>query len=513
MIATEYILLGVALLLLLSIVASKASGRLGVPSLLLFLGVGMLAGSEGVGRIPFDDAYVAQFLGVVALVFILFAGGLDTSWASVRPVVWKAVALSTFGVLATALLVGAFAAGVLGFSLLQGLLLGAIVSSTDAAAVFAVLRARSVGLKGEIKPLLELESGSNDPMAVFLTVGLTGLLVNRNSSIIGLIPLFFQQMALGALLGYGMGRALVFIVNRIKLEYEGLYPVFTLALVMLTYGATASLGGNGFLAVYIAALVMGNNDFIHKQSLIRFHDGLAWLMQITMFLTLGLLVFPSRLVPVIGFGLLVALFLMFVARPISVFLALAFAKTGWRENAMVSWVGLRGAVPIILATFPLLAGVPQADTIFNLVFFIVLTSVLIQGTTLSVAARWLGVNAPLPVRRRYPLEFVKTGDFKIKSSLVEIPIPRDSPAVGRRIVELRLPSEALIVLIGREDELVLPNGGTVIEAGDTLLLMADSRMRAEVCAIVGSRQQTEPDTTPPSAVAELDRQFKPKLPH
>ncbi len=486
MIATEYILLGVAVLLLLSILASKASARLGVPSLLIFLGVGVLAGSEGIGRIPFDDPYVAQFLGVVALVFILFAGGLDTAWESVRPVVGKGIALSTVGVLVTAVLVGAFAAGVLGFSLLEGLLLGAIVSSTDAAAVFAVLRARSVGLKGQIKPLLELESGSNDPMAVFLTVGLTGLLVNRNSSLLGLIPVFFQQMALGAFFGYGMGRAMVFILNRIKLEYEGLYPVFTLALIVLTYGATASLGGNGFLAVYVAGLVMSNSDFIHKQSLIRFHDGLAWLMQITMFLTLGLLVFPSRLFPVIPVGLMVALFLMFVARPASVFLALALAKTGWREKAMISWVGLRGAVPIILATFPLLAGVPQADTIFNLVFFIVLTSVLIQGTTLPLAARWLGVDAPLPVQRRYPLEFIQTGDFKIKSGLVEIPIPHDSPAVGRRIVELKLPREALIVLIGREDQLVLPNGGTLIEAFDTLLVMADKTSRAKVRAMVGS---------------------------
>jgi len=494
MIATEYMLLGVAVLLLLSIVASKASGRLGVPSLLIFLGVGVLAGSEGVGRIPFDDPFVAQFLGVVALVFILFAGGLDTAWESVRSVVSRALALSTLGVVVTAALVGAFGAGVLGFSLLEGLLLGAIVSSTDAAAVFAVLRARSVGLKGDIKPLLELESGSNDPTAVFLTVALTGLLVNQNSSIVALVPAFVQQMALGALFGYGLGQATVFVINRVKLEYEGLYPAFTLALVIFIYSATASLGGNGFLAVYIAGLVLGNKDFIHKQSLVRFHDGLAWLMQIAMFLTLGLLVFPSRLVPVAGVGLLVALFLMFVARPVSVFLTLAFASGGWREKAMISWVGLRGAVPIILATFPLLAGVPQADTIFNLVFFIVLTSVLLQGTTLALVARWLGVDAPLPVRRQYPLEFTQNADFKIKSGLVEIPIPDDSPSVGRRIVELRLPREALIMLIARDDELVLPNGGTLIAAGDTLLLMADKKTRAEVRAIVGSLHQTE---TPP----------------
>jgi cell volume regulation protein A len=491
MIAIEYILLGAAVLLLLSILASKASGRIGVPSLLFFLGVGMLAGSEGPGGIPFDNAYLAQSLGVVALVFILFAGGLVTTWESVRNVIGKAIALSTLGVLITALLVGLFATLVLGFSLLEGILLGAIVSSTDAAAVFAVLRERSVGLKGEIKPLLELESGTNDPMAVFLTVGLTGLLANPNSSMLGLLPMFLQQMTLGALLGYGFGKATVFVINRMRLESEGLYPVLSLALVLLTYGATSSVGGNGFLAVYIAGLVLGNHDFIHQQSLIRFHDGLAWLMQIAMFLTLGLLVFPSRLVPVVGVGLLVALVLMFVARPVGVYLTLFFTGMRWREKTMISWVGLRGAVPIILATFPLLAGIPQANTIFNLVFFIVLTSVLLQGTTLPVVARWLGVDAPLEVKRQYPLELVELEGFKIKSELIEVPIPPDSPAVGRQIVELGLPRGALVVLIGRSNDFFVPRGGTVLEAGDVLLLLADQKSLADVRSIVGSIHQTK----------------------
>jgi potassium/hydrogen antiporter len=399
MISFDYVLLAAAVLLILSVLASKASGRLGVPALLLFLGVGMLAGSDGPGGVHFEDAHVAQSLGVVALVFILFSGGLSTEWESVRPVLGKALGLATAGVLLTAVFVGLFAAKVLGFSLLEGMLLGAIVSSTDAAAVFAVLRSRSVGLKGELRPLLELESGSNDPMAVFLTTGLIGVLGGQGESLGGLIPSFLKQMALGALLGVGMGRAAVTVLNRLRLEYEGLYPVLSLALVLFTYGVAYAVGGNGFLAVYLAGLVMGNDDFIHKQSLMRFHDGVAWLMQIAMFLVLGLLVFPSRLVPVAAAGLAVSLFLMLVARPASVFVTLAFARGGWREKAMVSWVGLRGAVPIILATFPLLAGLPQAETIFNLVFFIVITSVLLQGTTLPRAARWLGVDAPLALRR------------------------------------------------------------------------------------------------------------------
>jgi cell volume regulation protein A len=384
------------------VIASKASARLGVPALVLFLAIGMLAGSDGPWGIYFDDPWLAQFLGVVALAFILFAGGLDINWQSVRRVFWSGIALSTIGIVITALLVAWFATVVLGFSLFEGLLLGAVVSSTDAAAVFAILRSRNVGLKGQLQPLLELESGSNDPMAVYLTLGFIGLLSNPATSIIDLIPMFIHQMSLGVAVGYAMGKAMVFIINRLKLEYDGLYPVLTLSLVLLTYGATASMGGNGFLAVYLAGLLMGKSNFIHKKSLMRFHDGLAWLTQIAMFLTLGLLVFPSRLTPIIGVGLLVSMFLIFVARPVSIFIALLFAKMSFKEKIMVSWVGLRGAVPVILATFPLLAGVPKADMIFNVVFFIVLTSVLLQGTLIPTVARWLDMAAPVPAKPKHP---------------------------------------------------------------------------------------------------------------
>jgi cell volume regulation protein A len=482
MVTISQILLVGGILLLLSILASKASNRLGIPALLLFLVLGMLAGSDGPGGIYFDDARTAQSLGVVALVIILFSGGLDTNWKKVRPVLGRALLLSTLGVLMTAGLVGWFAITLLNFSLLEGLLLGAIVSSTDAAAVFSVLRSKGVGLRGDIKPLLELESGSNDPMAVFLTAALTGLLVESESSVLGLVPMFFQQMILGAALGYCAGRLAVVVVNRIRLEYEGLYPVLILSMITLTYGLTDFLGGNGFLAVYLAGLVMGNNDFIHKKSLMRFHDGLAWLMQIMMFLTLGLLVFPSRLVPVIGAGLLVSLFLIFVARPVAAFALLFPSRLDVKEMAMISWVGLRGAVPIILATFPMLAGVPQADTIFNLVFFIVLTSVLLQGTTIPVMATWLGVDEPAEERTIYPLELTPTEG--IRSVLEEIRLSKNSAAVGRTIVSLGLPRGALIVLIGRGNEFLIPSGGTILEAGDTLLVIADRTSLARTRAIV-----------------------------
>lgn len=477
------------MLLLVSIAASKASGRLGVPALVIFMIIGMLAGSEGPGKIYFDNFWQAQSLGVVALALILFAGGLDTEWKSVKPVLGKALILSTLGVLVTAGLVGWFASTVLGVSMLEGLLLGAIVSSTDAAAVFAVMRSRSVSLKGELKPLLELESGSNDPMAVFLTVGIIGLLSRPGSSMLELLPAFLLQMSIGAVAGYVLGRLAILLLNRINLEYEGLYPVLSMAYVLFGYAATTLIGGNGFLAVYIAGLVMGNMPFIHKRSIMRFHDGLAWLMQIAMFVALGLLVFPSQLLPVLGAGLLVSVFLMFVARPISVFVLLHFTKMSIPEKTMVSWVGLRGSVPIILATFPLLAGVPNADKIFNLVFFIVMTSVILQGTSIPIVSKWLGVYKPLDEKVAYPLEFNPMGD--LKSDLVEIAVLSNSQAVGKPIVELGIPAGALIVMLRRSQEFIVPNGGTVLLAGDTLLMLAQKDDLPEVERIVSAPNAKE----------------------
>jgi cell volume regulation protein A len=390
----ETILVGVSVLLLLSVLSSTASSRLGIPALLLFVGLGMLAGSEGPGGIEFDYPRLAQSLGVVALALILFSGGMDTDWGSIRLILWRGISLATLGVGLTTVLVGWFAMQFLEFSVLEGLLLGAIVSSTDAAAVFSVLRARNVRLRGSLKGLLEFESGSNDPMAVFLTVGFISLISSPSTSMVELVPLFVHQMSVGALLGYAMGQVMLFLLNRLKLEYEGLYDVLSLALALLTYGATASLGGSGFLAVYLAGIIVGNGNLERQGSLSRFHDAVAWLMQILMFLSLGLQVFPSRVVPVIGIGLVLSLVLMFIARPLSVFVALMASNLRWNEKLLISWVGLRGAVPIVLAMFPLIAGLPEADIIFNLVFFIVLTSVLLQGATLPLVAWWLGLLEP-----------------------------------------------------------------------------------------------------------------------
>jgi len=486
-VAIPYVFLGVSVLLLISVLASKASEWLGVPALLVFLLIGMLAGSEGPGGIWFDNAYVAQFLGTLALAYILFSGGMDTNWQFVKPVLLPATILATLGVLLTALLVGVFAVCFLRMSWLEGMLLGSVISSTDAAAVFSILRSRRAGLKGRLRPLLELESGSNDPMAVFLTVAVIGLLKDPGAAWWKMIPAFAWQMALGAGIGAAFGKIAVLLINKLRLEYEGLYPVLMLALVLLVFGTTDALGGNGFLAVYLAGIFLGNAEFLHKRSLMRFHGGIAWLMQIAMFLTLGLLVFPSHLVPVIGSGLLVSFFLMIIARPVSVMICLFRSGFTFREKVLTAWVGLRGAVPIVLATFPLMARVPQAETIFNLVFFVVIASVLLQGKLLPTVARWLRLDKPLEYRARPPLEFDHT-ESGIRADMVEVEVSADSAAVGKRILELGLPRGLLVALIRRNGEYLVPDGGTVLQAGDDVLVLGGKEALRDVEGRLGPRQ-------------------------
>ncbi len=476
----ELILVTTAILFLLAIFASKVAARLGIPALLLFLCLGMLAGSEGIGGIEFDYPRLAQAVGIVALVFILFAAGLETRWDQIRPVLAPGVSLSTAGVVISSVLLALFASQVAGLGFRESLLLGAIVSSTDAAAVFTVLRSRNVALKRGLREVAELESGSNDPMAVLLTVGLLSVITDPTRSLWSLVPFFVLQLGIGAALGLVLGRAALWLINRIRLEWEGLYPVLSVALVLAIYRLTSTARGSGFLAIYLAGLVLGNSTFIHRRTLRLFHDGLAWLMQIVMFIVLGLQVFPSRLVSVAGFGLLSSAFLMFVARPASLFAALSFTTFNWREKTFLSWAGLRGAAPIILATFPLVAGVAQAELLFDIVFFITLTSVLLQGTTIVTMARWTRVLGVAAKRPRYPIEFTPTEG--IRNELVEVEVSPESPVVGKRIVELKLPRDVLIVLVSRGEEFIVPSGSTAIFAGDTLLVLGDQRAVSDVKA-------------------------------
>lgn len=466
----EKVFVVAAILLLASVFASKASGRLGIPALVVFLGLGMLAGSEGIGGIVFgyEDAVLAQHLGVAALVFILFAGGLETDWQNVRRVVRPAAALATIGVLLTSVVVGWAAHLLAGLTLLEGMLLGAIVSSTDAAAVFSILRSRGVRLRRDLAALLEVESGSNDPMAVFLTTIVLQMLLTPSTSFGTAVFAFVQQMALGTAGGVAFGAVAVRLLNRVRLEYQGLYPAVTIAMVLLTYGATALVGGNGFLAVYLLGIAMARGNYVQRRTLTRFHDGIAWLMQIAMFIALGLLVFPSQLPPVAGTAIALAAVLMFVARPLAVFATLWPTSIPLREKMLISWVGLRGAVPIILATFPLVAGLHAAGFIFNVVFFIVLTSVLLQGTTIAWAARRLGLDETESAGGT-PADVHLAG--RGESSLVTLEVAAGSRADGRRVVELGWPRETLILVLYRGEEFFVPNGATLLAADDRLVVL------------------------------------------
>ena len=471
MVEPSAILLITGVLVLASVLASRISDLVGVPALIVFLAIGILAGADGLGGIEFDSPEAANLVGMLALAYILFSGGLDTNWRIIRPVLERGVLLSTVGVVITAGLVGLFCWAVLGLPLYMGLLLGAIISSTDAAAVFSVLRQRGVSLKGNLKPLLELESGSNDPMAVFLTLGLTQLLTVPEFQWALLFPAFLWNMFGGAAIGLTAGKLVMILFNRLRLDYEGLYPVLSMSIVLVTFGLSEILRCNGFLAVYLCGIMLNSSDFSYQRHVMKFHDGLAWLMQIALFLVLGLLVFPSELPEVAVTALLTALFLMLFARPAAVAICLWKSIFSWRERALAAWTGLRGAVPIVLATFPLMAGYEGSDEVFNIIFFIVVTSVLIQGTMLMPVARWLNVDEPLEARPQFSLDIHRSGQTQGETREIEV-LP-NMAAAGRTIADLDIPPGVLVLLIGRGDSYVVPRGHTRIEPYDTLLILGD----------------------------------------
>jgi cell volume regulation protein A len=489
-ISIELILVIFSAITLLSVLVSKISDKVGIPTLLLFLVVGILAGSEGIGGIYYDDPLSTQWVAMIALAVILFSGGVDTEWKGIKPILKEGILLATVGVLLTASFVGVFVHYVLGLDWQVSFLLGAIASSTDAAAVFSVLRSKGVALKGRLKPLLELESGSNDPMAVFLTIGMVQIIQMQVTSPAQLVLLFIMQMGIGAVLGWLMSRIALYLINRLRLGYEGLYPVLIFAIVILTFGLSALLKGSGYLSVYVLGLLLGKVDFLHKRSLLRFFDGNAWLMQIVLFVTLGLLVFPSQVIRIAGPGLLLSLALILLARPLSIFISLAPFKYSIREKLFISWVGLKGAVPIVLATFPLVAGIGQAQEVFNLVFFVVISSVLLQGSLIPQMARWLKVDAPSEQGPKFPIEMLAAPG--IKPALKEIEIAADSQAEGKAIYELGLPLDYLIIMIRRDEEYIQPNGSIVLQTGDILLSLSEEKSYQEARLILTSKTGQQP---------------------
>ncbi len=466
-----------ALLVLLSILASTLSTRTGAPLLLVFLAIGMLAGEEGPGHIQFGDYQAAYLVGTVALAVILFDGGMRTHTNTFRIGLWPAVSLATIGVVVTACIVGAAAANFLGLDLMHGLLIGAIIGSTDAAAVFSLLHSAGMRLKERVGVTLEIESGCNDPMAVFLTLMLIETV--RDDRPLGwhFLGEFVLQFGLGGIIGVAGGKLLVLLINRISLA-SALYPLLAMAGGMVIYGATVVLDGSGFLAIYLAGVILGNSRMQASGNIMRVHDGLAWLSQILLFLMLGLLVTPSALIPVAKDGFLIAAVLIFIARPIAVWLSLLPFSFPRNEQFFISWVGLRGAVPIVLALFPWLAGLPQSSVYFNIAFFVVLTSLLVQGWTVAPLANWLKLKLPKE-HAPYYSEFVEVpGQAGLR--LLGYRLSPLSDGVGHRVSELKLPPDVRIVAVFRDGKRVEAVGGTEIAPGDLIYVFTAEDHMAEL---------------------------------
>ena len=482
--AGNILLIG-SILLFVSIVVGKTGYRFGVPTLLLFLMVGMAFGSDGLG-IQFHSAKEAQFIGMVALSIILFSGGMDTKFSDIKPILAQGIALSTLGVLLTALFAGLFIWWLSGmswtnihFPLITSLLLASTMSSTDSASVFAILRSQKINLKHNLRPMLELESGSNDPMAYMLTVVLIQLTQSASMGIGGILSSFFIQFIVGAIAGYLLGKLAILMLNRLNIDNQSLYPILLLSFVFFTFSLTDLLGGNGYLAVYIAGMMVGNARIMYRKEINTFIDGLTWLFQIIMFLCLGLLVNPHEMIEVALVALLIGVFMIVIARPLSVFICmLPFGKkVTLKSRLFVSWVGLRGAVPIIFATYPVVEQVPGADAIFNIVFFITIVSLVIQGTTVSHMSRWLGLSMPMP----------KTGnDFgvelpeEIGSDLRDLTVTAELLANGNTLKEMNIPKGTLVMIVKRGDAYLVPNGQLQLELGDKLLLISEKKASTQI---------------------------------
>lgn len=464
-------------LLVTGVLTTKFSSRFGMPALVLFIAIGMILSRF----IYYDNAELTQLVGIFALIVILFQGGMQTDFKEIKPVMGTAISLATIGVLLTTVVVGICAAFILDISLQEGLLIGAIVGSTDAAAVFSVLG--GTNLKKRIRMTLEAESGSNDPMAVFLTVSLIEWIEYPELNMIGLIFSFVMEMGLGLVVGVLIGMLAVYVINRINFDSSGLYPVTALGFAVMTYAAAAWLGASGLLAVYVMALLLGNTELTYRKTIQAFNQGFAWMMQIVMFVLLGLLVFPNELSEVVWQGLLLSLILIFIARPIGVFSSLLFTKFAMREKILISWAGLRGAVPIVLATYPVLAGIKHGELFFNVVFFVVLTSAVIQGTTISPLTQMLKLVEKDKAKAPTLLELMALG--KTDSEINHILVDGVMPIIGKEIQQLNLPDDILFTAIIREKRIITPKGSTVIEAGDTLYVMNPKKKRKEMKTILG----------------------------
>jgi cell volume regulation protein A len=451
-------------LLAAGLLASFLALRLRVPSLVLFLLLGMAVGSDGAGWVDFTSYELARTIGIIALGLILFEGGLTSGLIEVRPALGSAVSLATVGTALTAAIAGVAASILFGFSTLEGLLLGSIVAATDGAAIFALLRGST--LKRRLARVLEGESGMNDPVAIVLVLGFIAWIQEPGYGVLDLAWLLIRQLGLGLVCGVAFGRLAVEGFRRLQLVSVGLYPVASLSVAALSYGAADALHGSGFLAVYVAGLVLGSAAIPAKQTITSFHQGLAWVAQVTLFVTLGLLVFPSQLDSVAPEGTLLALVLVFVARPLAAIVATSISPFSWRERAVLGWAGLRGAVPVVLATFPVISGIPGSLDFFNIVFFAVFASTVLQGATFEWLASRLGATSDEPA---LPRTLIDAGTIRrMGAEVLEYEIRPGDAAVGRRVRDLSLPSEGLVNVIVRDERAIAPRGSTRLKEHDRL---------------------------------------------
>ena len=472
----DFLLLIASALAILATLSTRLAQKFGVPALVLFVGIGMLAGSSGPGGLYFDDYLFSLNAGLVALALILFSGGLDTDVRLFRASLLPAGLLATVGVGLKALLLGLAAWTFTPLDFLPGLLLGAVLAPTDAAAVFSVLKGR--GIAPRLRGLLEAESGTNDPVSIYLTLALATALTTGGMSAGSVLQGIVVQLSLGAVLGVAFGYGLMLTINRMRVTSFGLYPVLALSGGLLAYAVTNLLGGSGFLAIYLTGMVLGNRRTANQQSIRTFMDSAAWGAQIAMFLLLGLLVFPDRLVGQLPEGLLMTAVLLLLARPLSVIVSIyplgLFSRRyrfSWREQVLLSWAGLKGAVPIILAIVPLLTQVPSGDVIFNLVFVAVILGTIVQGSTIVPLAKWLKVTSSEPPEP--PMRLELGGFAPLYSAVLDVFLEADTPAVGRSVREIDLPENMVIAAIYRNEKLVTPRGSVRFEAGDHVFIITE----------------------------------------
>jgi cell volume regulation protein A len=496
--ADGHLILAAGALLTAGLVASFVAVRLRVPSLALFLGVGMLVGSDGLGWIAFSDYRLARTIGVISLALILFEGGLTSGLLHLRPVLGAATALATVGTVITAVVVGLSATALFGLSANEGLLLGAILSSTDGAAIFALLRGSSLSRK--LARTLEGESGLNDPVAVLLVLGCISLLIQPGYGVGEMVVLFVRELGVGLLVGMVVGSLAVGALRRVQLSTAGLYPVASLTVAALAYGGADTLHGSGFLAVYLTGLIVGSATIPAERTVVSFHEGLAWVAQVTMFLTLGLLVFPAQLGSVALKGTVLALVLVFLARPAAVAIATLPFAYNWRERLILGWAGLRGAVPVVLATFPVIERVPRSLQFFNLVFFAVLVSTVVQGSMFEPLARKLRLTTTEPAVPRPLSEF---GTIRqLGAEVLESTIVPGDAIVGAHVRDLGLPRDAVVSVIVRGERAIPPRGSTRLRAGDELHLLI-SEESAHVVRALLRRWSTGPIGSPPRPVRRV----------